>query len=244
MKVFRRYSFLEIRPLEKMILTLISFVVLFGIYLEIERPLYFSSVYTKEDGFVEWLGFTALILLSFLSFMRVFSLRKEKSLSFLLVTLIFSFIFFFGAGEEISWGQRIFQINSSSFFNQYNSQGETNIHNLVINDVGINKLVFGKILAVVILIYFLVLPPLYSKFFFIRSKLNRFAIPLPRGYQIMTYLVFSIGVLLLQSAKRGELLEFLGCWSFLWIFYNPKNIDIFKKNDKISAALAKKGQYR
>ena len=39
-------------------------------------------------------------------------------------------IFIFGAGEEISWGQRIFNVESSEYFLENNAQGETNLHNM------------------------------------------------------------------------------------------------------------------
>jgi hypothetical protein len=35
------------------------------------------------------------------------------------------------AGEEISWGQRIFGVESNEFFKTYNVQSETNLHNLL-----------------------------------------------------------------------------------------------------------------
>ena len=37
---------------------------------------------------------------------------------------------FFGFGEEISWGQRIFGIETPAGLKQANSQQETNLHNL------------------------------------------------------------------------------------------------------------------
>ena len=37
---------------------------------------------------------------------------------------------FFTAGEEISWGQRLFQFVAPAYFRSHNIQNETNIHNL------------------------------------------------------------------------------------------------------------------
>ncbi len=36
-----------------------------------------------------------------------------------------------GAGEEVSWGQRLFGIEPPSFFLRHNAQGEMNLHNLL-----------------------------------------------------------------------------------------------------------------
>ena len=55
---------------------------------------------------------------------------------------------FFGAGEEISWGQRIFHIESSKFFNENNSQKETNLHNMIVDGVKLNKLIFSNLLSI------------------------------------------------------------------------------------------------
>ena len=77
----------------------------------------------KEDHFFEWL--TALGLLGtgiyfFLSF------KKYRNFYFLLLAVVM----FFGAGEEISWGQRILGYNTPESMKQANVQGEFTIHNL------------------------------------------------------------------------------------------------------------------
>jgi hypothetical protein len=124
-------------------------------------------------------------------------------------TVLFGLAFLFGAGEEISWGQRIFNIESSEFFKQYNAQGETNLHNTIINDTKINKLVFGKGIGILFLFYLAVFIPLYHKKTAFRSFVDRLAIPVASHYQVAAYV---IAILLIQvgmeSSKKGELLEF------------------------------------
>jgi len=39
-------------------------------------------------------------------------------------------IFVLGAGEELSWGQRIFNLKTPDFLNEINEQGEINFHNI------------------------------------------------------------------------------------------------------------------
>jgi len=56
------------------------------------------------------------------------SLRRGPYLrraSLMMIGLVALFI----AGEEISWGQRIFKLSTSEFLLQYNYQGEINLHN-------------------------------------------------------------------------------------------------------------------
>jgi hypothetical protein len=55
-------------------------------------------------------------------------LKTKKNVFFLFLAILF----FFGFGEEISWGQRIFHWQTPAHLAQINVQDETNIHNLEI----------------------------------------------------------------------------------------------------------------
>ena len=84
-----------------------------------------------EDGAVEWLGAIGLFaasVLFFAAFLRTRSgpagLVKTASL------LVLAVAFFFGAGEEISWGQRFFGIDPPEALSEVNTQQELNLHNL------------------------------------------------------------------------------------------------------------------
>ncbi|MBP1768446.1 MAG: hypothetical protein H6P98_2561, partial [Candidatus Aminicenantes bacterium] len=59
-------------------------------------------------------------------FLIVFIRKKQP------VCLLLALVFFLGAGEEISWGQRIFHIRPPEYFQSKNVQHELNIHNLEI----------------------------------------------------------------------------------------------------------------
>jgi hypothetical protein len=79
----------------------------------------------KEDGFFEWL--TAICLFGSAVFFFL-SFKKYRNFFFLLLALLM----FFGAGEEISWGQRIFGYSTPESIKEVNVQGEFTIHNLEI----------------------------------------------------------------------------------------------------------------
>lgn len=90
---------------------------------------------TREDGLFEYIGALSLFITSFLfliAFMRqgggsdFFLFKAKRNYWF----LILAFVFLLGAGEEISWGQRIFGWETSESYGQINRQNETNIHNL------------------------------------------------------------------------------------------------------------------
>jgi len=57
-------------------------------------------------------------------------LKTRKNIFFLFLAVLF----FFGFGEEISWGQRIFKFNTPKLLSELNVQNEFNIHNLTFFD--------------------------------------------------------------------------------------------------------------
>lgn len=88
-----------------------------------------------EDGWVESIGTIGLLITSICFVIAFFETKKTerrhvykwiKRISFLVLALVF----FFGFGEEISWGQRIFNIETPAQWAEVNWQGETNLHNL------------------------------------------------------------------------------------------------------------------
>jgi hypothetical protein len=90
---------------------------------------------TLEDHFFEWMGFWFLLTASILFFVTyildknsndLFVFKTRKNIFYLLLGLVF----LFGAGEEISWGQRIFHFHTGALMNRLNDQEEMNIHNL------------------------------------------------------------------------------------------------------------------
>ena len=106
-----------------------------GHYLTALLPRETFIFYSKEDGPFENLSALCFFLTSatFLAaYVRdragnawgAFRLRKNVFLLFLAA------LFFFGAGEEISWGQRMIGFDTPEVVRELNIQQETNIHNL------------------------------------------------------------------------------------------------------------------
>ncbi len=190
---------------------------------------YYQAILTREDGFIEWLTVIALVLGAMTSFYRAKILVTFRPATFILGLIVMGFIFLFGAGEEISWGQRIFDWGSPAFFHQYNTQGETNLHNLAFGGTKLNKLVFGLILGICIAFYFLVLPFLYRKFPKVKSLVDRFALPIPKGFHIIAYLILAGLAELIPGHKKGEILEFGGCWIFYMMTLEPFNRERFSR---------------
>lgn len=216
-----------INRVEVFALTVLLTMMLFGVYFSRTNLPYFNEVYTVEDGVVESLSVVALVIACGVCVYRVFALRSVRSRWFLICTGILGALFFFGAGEEISWGQRIFNVESPEFFKSNNAQQETNLHNLVVGEVKINRLVFGKILAVIVVSYVLILPVLYRKVGAIRNWVDGWAIPLPRWIHVVAYLLIASLATFIPSSRKGELLELGGCIIFLLVTLYPHNRSAF-----------------
>lgn len=88
-----------------------------------------------EDRFFELLTSLALLVTSCLFFYGFFVARRLSDQTRIsrikqLVYLALALLFFFGAGEEISWGQRILGFETPTPIAQVNKQEEFNVHNL------------------------------------------------------------------------------------------------------------------
>jgi hypothetical protein len=124
-------------------------------------------------------------------------------------------------------------MESSEFFEEHNAQGEMNLHNLVVNDTKINKLVFGKGLALMLLLYLAVLIPLYRRKPAVQRFVDKLAIPIAANYQIVAYiLVLLVVQVLMDSSKKGEMLEFAGSFVFLLNVVFPYNRSLFQASGK------------
>ncbi len=86
---------------------------------------------TQEDGIVEWGTVAALLGLAAVVTRHLRSSQAElpgwaKAAGWLLVVLAI-----LAAGEEISWGQRVFGFSTGETMQNLNLQKETNLHNLI-----------------------------------------------------------------------------------------------------------------
>jgi hypothetical protein len=214
-------------------LVLVLGIVAYGLILLRQDPGAFH-IWIREDGLAEWLTFVELSIMSIYSFTVSFSFQHtSETKAARRVWFFLGLLFLFGAMEEISWGQRILGIKSPEWFMRHNRQGETNIHNLMIYGKNLNRLVFGKLLTIIILIYVGVMPLLYRTNKRMKEFINRWAIPIAQNYQVLLFIIITIAIRmhLNLSKKVGELLEFSICYITFLILAHPYNREIipFKK---------------
>ena len=173
----------------------------------------------KEDGIIEYS--TAFFLL-FSSIYLINALNKNKN-QYKFGLLLFSVAFFFGFGEEISWGQRIFDIESPFFFSENNLQNETNIHNLMIAGIEFNKWIFTYFSVFIFSIYFGLLPFLYKKIIFFRELSDKFSIIIPRYEQSVIFLISTMLIYTTNNLRVSEIWECLFAVTIFSTCINPLN---------------------
>jgi hypothetical protein len=188
-----------------------------------------------DDGLVEWLTHATLAVTALFALHRCRLLRRDPDRPRAWLTwAVLAAAFFFGAMEEISWGQRIFGWKTPGWLCDpsrfvWNRQFETTIHNLVIGGVNVNKLIFSKGLGIIVAVYLLALPVLYRRLDRFRASVDRHAVPIAQNYQVLMMLAglaavrASLGI----HDRATELLEFLGSVTFFLAFTLPYNAEVF-----------------
>lgn len=98
-----------------------------------------------EDNLIENLQFLVLIFAAILAFKTFYILYRKKIIIHAVIFIFISLVLFFVAGDEISWGQRIFNIKTPESIAQYNAQNEITVHNLSFfeNFVNIGYIILG-----------------------------------------------------------------------------------------------------
>src|SRR5690242_4430424 len=146
---------------------------------------WFEQVYVVEDGFIEWLTVLPLVITSIVAISYLVKHASKRNWMFSVVVLAIAVFCFFSAGEEISWGQRIFHIKTPEYFEEHNTQDELNVHNLVVDGESVNKLVFSQLFVAAAVLYLLGLPIFYNKNLKFKNFIDRAGIPVARLYQII-----------------------------------------------------------
>ena len=201
--------------------SIFSFIIVSTVFLfYYSRSVY--NLFVEEDGIIEYS--TAVLLLSVSIYFINKLLKKSKVISSKNIGIIlFSIIFFFGFGEEISWGQRIFNVETPLFFSENNLQSETNIHNLMIGGVKLNKLIFTNGLFFIFLFYFLAGPYLYTKSNNVKSIINRFSIVIPKYSQSIIFICSTIIIYIFDHDRVSEIWECLFAFTMLITSISPLN---------------------
>ena len=206
----------------------VALLVYYGIYLAWTDADYYHTVYAREDGLIEWLTFAAFAAGAAVVFGRLAAVRLRKGAWFAVCTLVLLGCFVLAAGEEISWGQRVFGIASPAFFRKHNLQGELNVHNLTVGGVNVNKTLVSLPLLIALPVYMFLLPVLNARVGWCQSLLTRCAVPLPR-LSIQIWLLHCLSLIFAFAVPRiWELNELVLGAAALLIVWSPLNADIYE----------------
>ena len=224
------FRFDKLTKTEIVIFSGLAIVLLLSVYFGFTDADYFNLSFAREDGAVEYATFFFLLCISIVRFYRLFAVGKGKPVLWKLSVFFLALLFLFGAGEEISWGQRIFGIESGEFFQGNNLQKETNFHNLEIGGVKLNKLIFSQLLTLIMAIYLLIMPVLYRRYGVIEKLVNTFVIPVPRLSHIVAFLINTLFIAILPNlSRKWEVYELFFAAIFLLIFLNPVNRSLYSR---------------
>ena len=101
-----------------------------------------------EDHLLEWSQFFLLLIAAVFGFLAAARLFGRRETLTAILFLIFGFGMILVAGEEISWGQRIFGWGTPESITEINNQRETNLHNVLAVQSGLNNLkMIGGLIA-------------------------------------------------------------------------------------------------
>ena len=199
-----------------------------------------------EDGPYETVGALFFLFSSLFFFMTYFKnknnfnfffLKSTRNIFFLLLGILFLVIFL----EEISWGQRIFNITTPESIREINMQGELNIHNLEIFHAvtrdGVQKtgwqnmLTLTRIFSIFWFSWCVLLPLVYKYNYQIKKLIDKIdlpIIPISIGiFFLITYVVGKIIYILIDNSFRLQEIKecniaFLFFIVSIWFFNNYK----------------------
>lgn len=127
------------------------------------------DIVVKEDGVVEYLSALLFLLSSILAVFLLFKYRMPLRHRIILACLSFCLFVFFG--EEISWGQRIFGLETIEAFRGLNVQNENNLHNLF-------GYLFPSLFLLAVIAYGVVLPFAANASRIFQNALDMLGIPI------------------------------------------------------------------
>ena len=146
----------------------------------------YNPIFWEENGLVEFTQVIILVISIIILFKHIKLQIKNLSRSYQIILFLYLLALIYYFFEEISWGQHLFFWNSPEFFLEFNSQKETNFHNIsnLLNELPrtflmlfctISFIVYKLISSRLIYLKFLILPN--SKLIYLSFLILLFVIP-------------------------------------------------------------------
>lgn len=172
------------------------------------------NLMTREDSLMEYLTFVFFFLAGV--FFVLMFIQSHTGNNFLFIRtkknfiyLLFALVFFFGAGEEISWGQRIFGFSTPDELAEVNEQGEVTVHNLpMFNSSDPSNLFQMNRLFLMFWFVFTVVIPLVSKLSArVRLWLIQIGMPIANlEFGVMLCIAYAASKIYVEMEKFDEII--------------------------------------
>ncbi|WP_338550126.1 hypothetical protein [Roseovarius phycicola] len=212
-----------LQRIDQGLMALIGLVLVLTVAIYFISTDYFSLRFAAEDGLVEYGTAICLFVACLILLRNGFALRGKATKLAVGLTFFYALAFFFGAGEEISWGQRIFGWETSEAMKAINRQDETTLHNIEIGGVAMTKHLFGPVLTATILLYLVVLPLLYPRIRWVTNFVNRIALPVPGLRHAILAVLASLVIAIIDVDRKWEVYELVFGLLVVSIFLLPQN---------------------
>lgn len=154
----------------------------------------------KEDGIIEysssifWFLSAITLLISTIKFKLTGRIYNLWLIPYILLIMFFIVC----GGEEISWGQRLLNLNTPEFLKSINVQNEITLHN--IGSIS----VFSNAFFLLTILYFWGVPFVKSNYPNIGKLIDFYALPSPNRFATLIYSI-SIGIWLFIGIRFGTL---------------------------------------
>jgi len=166
---------------------------------------YIPDFWLSEGGLYESVGAAACFIAGLFGLwcFKVALSKKMRLHAFWLLLLSLACLFI--AGEELSWGQHIFNYEPPTSITSNNFQGEFNLHNSKLIQSGNNELssIFFKLL----MLYFILLPMLLEVFPTIDRCVKQIMIPVPSMLIAIIALIAKAGDIVNHKIVYGPSFE-------------------------------------
>lgn len=163
----------------------------------------------QEDGSIEWATFVAFMLAAGWLVVSVRTLSRSWWYQGACVLLALFCVVV--AGEEISWGQRLFGFKPPDVFLERNFQQELNIHNVLMDERGLGFAIESKHLVMAIALGFCIAWPLL-----VRTKRLQLFAPLAPPFALAPLGLAVVGIEMAYPVElTGEGAELIAGFIFL-----------------------------
>lgn len=186
---------------EKIGFALIFILLIIGALLSHSDLTVYSHWYAGKHALLEWLTLAAFVCSIIACIYRVSILTPFRKTSFIISLYTFTaLLVIFGVLE----GSRRWGI--------------------------IDDVVPGWSVAAFIFVYLAILPLAYLKYPKVKKRVDNWAIPIPRGYHVISYIgLLVIHFLTASNPQRPEQLQFGAAWLFFMVMMEPFNRVIFSR---------------